>query len=875
MRAMVLGAIALSAAWLGRKTRAAEHDETAYPQHAPMTSASAVGLSAAVLLPLALASLARARAPVRQDERALFDALVEHCPDVIWLKDIEGVYLACNRAAAALIGRQAHEVVGRDDHALFPSDIAQRHRQLDENVIASGRCVTEEQHMRRGDSGETAILDMLKTPVRRADGTVLGVLGVARDVTAARRHEQKLREQEQLLTEMSALAHVGGWEIDVAAGTFMFTPELARLHEFDPGEALTIDKFLAHYAEPEHRRIRDALTETLDSGAPHDIDADMLLASGAHKWVRAHWRAVKENGRVTRIWGMVQDVSERRKLDESMRMAELIYRTTPDAILITDSANNVVDANPAFLRLFGYTSEAVLGTDSRRFLASTPNSPLTDAIRSALDLQGSWEGELCCRRCDGAVLEVTADIHVLARGDEQQFRRAIHFTDLTTQKFKDQQLWTRSNFDQLTDLPNRRLFLDRLQQELKQARAELRQVALLCIDLDRFSDVNEVAGHAGGDRVLVETARRIRAIAPEPATIGRLAGDRFAVVLAASGRAQFEQKAQAIVQALAGPLPVETVNGGPASENIYSSASMGIAVYPDDSDHAEDLLKAAEQAQTQAKRSGGNRLHYFAPVQQQAALEKMRMTNELRHALARKQLQVVFQPIVDLGSGRVEKAEALLRWTHPQLGAVSPARFIPLAEQSGLILEIGNWIIDQVISNLSQWRRRFGMPLEVSVNSSPLQFENGAANAWIDRLADCGLPPASITIEITEGMLISDSREVRDCLKRLQANGSKVSLDDFGTGFSALSYLKNFSIDYLKIDKSFIHNLEYDASDKALTQAIIDIAHKLGIAAIAEGVETPEQRNILKGFGCDFLQGYLISRPLAINAFEHLLELQA
>lgn len=702
---------------------------------------------------------------------------------------------------------------------------------------------------------------------------IMGVLSVARDVTEKRREMQKVQEQENLLHEMSALAHIGGWEIDVAENRFCFTAELARLHEFEPNRRLSLGMFLSHYGEAERRRIEQALADTLDTGAPQDIDTEMILPSGSRKWVRAHWRATMLGDQVTRIWGMVQDTTARRKLSESLQMADLIYCTTSDAILVADRRNIAVDANPAFLRLFNYAREDVIGVAASELIAESPATPGFDTLSRVVQGQDSWEGEMRCRRSDGRVIDVSVDINILRAGDDNAFRRAIRITDLTEHKRKDQQLWARSNFDQLTGLPNRGLFLDRLEQALNKSRTDEDCVGLLCLDLDRFNEINDMVGHSGGDRVLVETSARIRASLPGTATVARLAGDRFAVIVADCRRAQFEITAQAVMDAISAPLVKERKRepGVEEKDGMYLSASIGIAIFPDDAQHAEGLVTAAEHAMVQAKRSGGKRSQYFTQSQQEAALEKMRMVNELRHAIGRNELHMAFQPIIHIASRKIEKAEVLLRWTHPLFGPVSPARFIPLAEQSGLIVEIGNWIVDQVIASAKQWHTQLGTRIELSVNSSPVQFEHNAANTWIDRLASAGLPPGSITIEITEGMLISDFEHVRGCLKKLQQNGSKVSLDDFGTGYSALSYLKRFAFNYLKIDKSFIKNLEHDASDMALTQAIIDMAHKLGIETIAEGVETEAQRDILTGFGCDYLQGFLISQPLTHAAFDAML----
>lgn len=813
------------------------------------------------------ARLIAAKRPIfAEHDRTLFHALLRNCTDIVWFKDIDGVYQLCSQAAAAALGLSPDLVVGKTDAQLFAWDVALKHAEVDRKVVASGDRHVEEQVISNTDGSQIRVVEMIKSPVALSDGTIVGVLGIARDITVRRTQERKIREQEALLLEMSTLAQVGGWEIDVVADTFRWTPETALIHELDPALPLTLERLLADYDEVERKRIESALAQTFETGTPNDLDLELNLPSGAHKCVRAHWRTAMTDGKVTRVWGMAQDVTERRKLDESMRMAELIYNTTPDAILVTDDQGHVVDANPAFMRLVGHAREDVIGMLPRQLLANPDETRLLEAITHALNEDGHWEGEIRLRHKDQSYIDAYLDIDIMRDKSGNQSRRAIHIRDLTDQKNKDELIWKHANFDRLTGLPNRSLSFDRLEQELKKARSDDGCVGVMCIDLDRFTGINDMLGHDQGDAVLIETAARLRACVLETATLGRLGGDSFAVIVAGP-RAHLELNAAAIVDALARPFDAGT-------DRIHLSASIGITLYPDDAQDAHGLMNGAEQAMVRAKRAGGNRFQYFAAALQQSALAKLRLSRDLRHAIAGNELVMHYQPIVDMRTGRIRKAEALIRWLPPTHGLIGPAQFIPLAEESGLIVQIGNWVIDEAIASVARWQRELGIDIELSVNQSPVQFEHGGDVSWIKRLAQAALPAHSITVEITESMLVNDSDRMRTNLKLLQENGAKVSLDDFGTGFSALSYLKLFDVDYLKIDKSFIHHLEANENDKALTQAIIDMAHKLHIETIAEGVETTAQRDILTAFGCDYLQGYLYSPPAAREVFEQLLEHQ-
>jgi diguanylate cyclase (GGDEF)-like protein len=480
-----------------------------------------------------------------------------------------------------------------------------------------------------------------------------------------------------------------------------------------------------------------------------------------------------------------------------------------------------------------------------------------------------WQGEIKDRNKDGTFTAKFVNIRIIRQPDGRIYRHVIQFNDISEQKEKDDLIWRQTNFDPLTGLPNRRLFLDRLEQDIRKASGTGGGLGVLLLDLDRFKDINDSFGHATGDSALVELTRRIARCLPDDATMGRLGGDTFGLVVSdVERRPHLDIFAEAVLQAIAAPLHLG------AADTAYVSASVGISVYPDDAMSAADLVRNAEHAVHLAKRAGRGQFQYFTPALQQQAHAKLMLTNDLRQALARHELQVYYQPIVEVATGRIHKAETLLRWTHPERGPVSPASFIPLAEEAGLIDEIGDWVLCEAIANARRWHQRYGRVIELSVNISPTQFKQQGPLSWLDRVVHAGLPRHSITVEITEGVLISDADQAIRCLDALHAAGAKVSIDDFGTGFSALAYLKLFDVDYLKIDKSFINNLATDRSDKALTEAIVDLAHRLGIQAIAEGVESGAQRDALAAIGCDYIQGYYYSQAVPCASFDDLLDRQ-
>jgi diguanylate cyclase (GGDEF)-like protein/PAS domain S-box-containing protein len=427
-------------------------------------------------------------------------------------------------------------------------------------------------------------------------------------------------------------------------------------------------------------------------------------------------------------------------------------------------------------------------------------------------------------------------------------------------------IWHQANYDSVTHLPNRRLFHDRLEQEMQKTQRKKQMLALLFIDLDRFKEVNDTLGHDVGDRLLVEAAQRISACVRDSDTVARIGGDEFTVILSELEDAhRVEHIAEHIVETLATPFQL-------GEESIYISASLGITLYPGDAEGVEGLIKNADQAMYVAKNNGRNGFSYFTNQMQEDAQSRLHLIKDLRNALAAREFRVYFQPVVDLRSGEIVKAEALIRWQHPQRGLVSPAEFIPLAEETGLIVDIGHWVFTEAAEWMRRWYVQGYGCRQVSVNKSPSQFTGEDKHeSWVAHLRDIELPGECIVVEITEGLLLDARTEVTQNLLSFRDAGIQVALDDFGTGYSSLSYLKKFDIDYLKIDRSFVRDLASDPNDLALSEAIIVMAHKLGLKVIAEGVETVEQRDILRSAGCDYVQGFLYAKPMPAEEFDALL----
>ncbi|MGE5467902.1 MAG: EAL domain-containing protein [Ignavibacteria bacterium] len=563
---------------------------------------------------------------------------------------------------------------------------------------------------------------------------------------------------------------------------------------------------------------------------------------------------------------------EKKHSEAELQLASSVYQASDEAIVVTDAENRIIAVNPAFTRVTGYALEEVRGRNPKLLAAGRTSRAEYEGMWQALRATGQWQGEIWNRRKNGEEYAEWLTINTLRGADGEVHRYIAMFSDITEKKRTAELVWRQANYDTLTGLPNRNLFYDRLAQEVRKVQRSGHLLALLYIDLDRFKEVNDAFGHDAGDALLTETAARISACVRETDTVARLSGDEFAVVLpGVADISRVEQVAKDIVQRLAQPFQI-------GAHLAYVSASVGIAICPNDAEDAEALLKAADRAMYAAKEGGRNGFSYFTDSMQSAAMLRVQLGNSLREALAHGEFEIFYQPIVDLHTQRIVKAEALLRWRHPEHGLMQPSAFIPLAEEIGLIGEIGDWVFRQAALMAKHWQdshpqaQAVCCPVQISINKSPRQFSGGARQEnWLRYLEQIGVPSQLIALEITESLLLDDSPEVTAHLAELRASGVQVALDDFGTGYSSMGYLNKFRVDYVKIDRSFVQGIAADGHDRAIVEAIIVMAHKLKLKVIAEGVETEGQREFLAAAGCDYAQGFLFAKPMPQADFEALL----
>jgi len=547
---------------------------------------------------------------------------------------------------------------------------------------------------------------------------------------------------------------------------------------------------------------------------------------------------------------------------EELSLYQAVVNHAIEGIFATDPDNRITAINPAFTLITGFEAEEVIGKPPGMMASGLVEDRIINDIWRALDQAGCWQGELVDRRKDGHPYRLWLSLASQTDDDGQLLRRVGMFRDITEGREIAEKLWRHSNFDPLTDLPNRNLFLDRLLQALVLAGREGSKVALLFIGLDGFKNINDSLGHWIGDKVLQEAARRFQMCLRQGDTAARFGGDEFTLVLSGVHSAEpVETVVRSILEMLQDPFVIE-------QHHILISCSVGVCLWPGDGDDVEALMRNATAAMEQAKQAGRNTFRFFTPEMDARAQARSRLADELAGALAQGEFHLVFQPLVDVKSGKVLAAEALLRWHNRYLGVVSPEQFVPLAEELGLIRPIGEWLLGAACREALAWQGMGLGNISIAVNISPRQFQQGEIVAIIKRaLSETGLAPKLLTIEITEGLLLADSTEVQAKLERIRALGVTLSVDDFGTGYSSLSYLKSFPVDVLKIDRSFITDVLTKPDDATLVEAIISLGHSMHLDVVAEGVETAEQLAFLAVRGCDHAQGYYFSPPLSPARF--------
>lgn len=670
----------------------------------------------------------------------------------------------------------------------------------------------------------------------------------------------KIPDTENVQAEISG-EHITQW-VPVKSGTILGW--------------IRIDLSLAHLIGNQNRIIRDSiivafftitfLTVIIAFSLNKTINEIKNAANFASSLPKKLGNTLQKSSNSSELQKLISSLNKASQelfiQDENIKLATMVYQASSEGMVVTDSKNIILSVNPSFTLLTGYTPEEIIGKNSIEIFHAPENTKhFYKNILKHLKRTGRWQGEIYNKRKNGDKFIQWLTISSIYNDDGTLHRRVALFSDISEKKQSEKIIWEQANFDSLTKLPNRRMVYNILENEILKSRKTGQLLALMFLDLDRFKEVNDGLGHEAGDILLKSVSERMAKCLENHNIVGRLGGDEFIIILSnLQEKCYADHISEKILNELSNPFFI-------CNQLTYISASIGITFYPDDAKDIDTLVRNADQAMYKSKNMGRNRFEHFTQSMHESAIVRMNIINDLHTAILKKQFRVYYQPIIDISTGCIVKAEALIRWNHPEKGFISPSEFIPVAEDTGLISKIGEWVFNEVLSQTKLLRKSYLNNFQISVNVSPAQFKDD----WIKLIDTPSTFGKGVIIEITEGLLIEKTNEIRDQLLLFRNKGLQIALDDFGTGYSSLAYLKKFDIDYIKIDKSFINDLENSLDNRALCEAIIVMAHKLNIKVVAEGVENTAQLEILKQIHCDYGQGYLWSKPVTDNALQRLL----
>jgi len=787
--------------------------------------------------------------------------VIETAMDGYWMTTSDGLLQETNEAYARMSGYSQQELVGMHISQLEASERPEDVRAHMETIITQGYDSFETRHRRK--SGE--IID-IEISVTFTEGYFYVF---CRDIAQRKQDAARLAHQQAMLEEAQHLGKMGSWEL--ANDELSWSDETYQIFEQDKEITSGLFKIFNEAIHPDDReQVAQTFQRSLQDRESYDIEHRLLLPDGRVKWVREHCYTIyDEGGNPLRSIGMVQDITERKRNEDGLRVAAAAFETH-DGILITDAKANIQRVNRAFEKITGYSQWEVLGMNPRLMSSGRHDAAFYQEMWERLTQDGAWSGEIWDRRKSGEIYPKWMTITAVKDEQGKISNYVAIFSDITERKRNEEEIRNMAFYDALTQLPNRRLFLDRLRSALAASTRSGDFGALLFIDLDRFKVLNDTLGHDYGDLLLIEVAERIKACVREIDTVARLGGDEFVVVVEGIGGNREEASykaglvAEKIREALSHAYQLK-------EHQHYSSPSIGVEMFHDGSASIDELIKHADVAMYQAKNAGRNTVRFYDPGLQQDLDMRAMLENDLRRAIENDEMQLHYQIQVD-GARRILGVEALLRWQHPQRGMISPAYFIPVAEESMMIIDLGDWVLHQACAQLVRWSDDPHMAgLVMAVNVSAHQFAEQDFVTHLDAiLKQHAVDPARLKLELTEGVVLNDIAEVVEKMDALNTLGVRLSLDDFGTGYSSLAYLKQLPVSQLKIDQSFVRDITIDLSDAGMVRSIIDMAKNFGHDVIAEGVETEEQLNFLKLHGCMSYQGYYFSKPVPLEALQRL-----
>ncbi|HEX5338707.1 MAG TPA: EAL domain-containing protein [Gallionella sp.] len=808
---------------------------------------------------------------VLEETRNRLSGVLKTIPDLVWLKNADGVYLSCNHAFERFFGAKEADIVGKTDYDFVDAELADFFRVKDREAEAAGCVCINEEWVQFADDGRMALLETRKVPVYGADGKLYGVMGIGRDITDRRLMEEALAAREREFRTLLENTPDVVARFDRECRRIYVNPAWERVNGIAAQDAIGKSPLeLSVRAKSAAADLERTLRDVLASGRAEEMELVWQEETGG--LVCFALSAIPEfdnRGEVACVLTVARDISERKLMEAALAAREQESRTlienSPDTVARYDRDCRRRYVNPAFGAMVEGGVAVLLGKTPSEYPGGANAVIYESKINEVFASGEDAEFELKWADKDGG--EVCSLIRLTAERDASgQIATVLAVgRDITELNAYRQKIHQMAFYDSLTSLPNRALFNDRLRQMLTDASWHGQLAGVMLLDLDRFKAVNDSLGHPAGDELLREAAARLTCSVRGYDTVARLGGDEFAILLPELRTGDdLGRIASKILESFSVPFLLE-------GTEVFVSCSIGIALYPDDATDGDDLIKHADSAMYFAKRSGRNNFRFYSRALTSSANERLSLETDLRHGFARGELELYFQPKVNLADGLLVGSEALLRWHHPERGMVPPDQFISIAEDSGMIVEIGEWVLRDACRVACEWNGP-GKPLhKVAINLSARQFQSNDLTRTVHQvLEETGCYPEWIELEITESLLLDEDGEVLDTLLAICDMGITIAIDDFGTGYSALSYLARFPIDTLKIDRSFTSRVTEEGHHAELVKAIISIAHSLDLQVVAEGVETLDQAIILQAYGCHVAQGYLYSKPVSQSAFEAL-----
>jgi len=925
-------------------------------------------------------------------EGSYLSALLKTIPDLIWLKSVEGIYLACNPRVERFFGAKENEIIGKTDYHFVDKELADLFREQDRKAIREGKAVVEEKWVRFADDGHREYLEAIKTPMHDVQGNLIGILGIARDVTGRKQIEEHHSRLSAALVQSNepvalvdidvcyvyanpAFCKLFGYELyelvgksinlvmpqgeDAGAssqetivtanefGTFQGEVKrrtkdgriitiLLKVSTFrnDQGEHIGYIANLTDLTETKRmvKQLQDSaiLSQTILNSITEGLHGlnrdgniifenpaatkmlgwklDEMIGQPAHKTMHhsrtdgsaypqneCHIYATLSDGKTRHIRDEVfwrkdgtsfpvdytstsmlnaagetigtivsfRDITELKQaevaLQQQNQFSEDIINSLPGVFCLLDMKGRFIRMNTQFMEVTGYSKAEFDYMTALDLFEGEDKALILQRMQEVFEKGNSdAEAELVTKSKRKIPFYFTGNRTSI---DEQTYLVGIGM-DITKEKQAKERIERLAHFDQLTGLPNRVLLNDHFKYALSLAQRNNRSLAVMFLDIDHFKDINDALGHSIGDQVLMEASKRIKTALREEDTLSRQGGDEFILILPGSDIDGAALIASKLINAVSQPCYIE-------QHELIVTPSIGIAVYPHDGTDLETLSKNADSAMYRAKREGRNDFRFYSPELQAQSARNLKLANALRHALERNELVLYYQPQLSIQDGHIIGAEALLRWQHPEIGLISPAEFIPIAEETGQIIPIGEWVLRSASKQLKDWMNRGMSPMVMAVNLSAIQFRQADLPELVTRILDeVKLPHQYLELELTEAAMMDNPMAAIAVMDNLHDRGIRMSIDDFGTGYSSLSYLKQFKVYKLKIDQSFVRDISEDPEDKAIVSAIINMACSLGLQTIAEGVETASQLAFLRLQGCNEVQGFYFSKPLTVEQFE-------